>query len=888
MVLKSLKLQSAFNKSVLTLMIMLLTFAVMALSYSSIQTRLAQQNILVDGLAQRLHNRLDKFRSITNQLFNSLSDKPDVAQHNPVMLPLRPEFSALDKGTNKTETLVYGTHDASTVNIATQLTDFLDILWGGSKNNWNMYYLNGQDNSLTLVSTLPLKAMLRQHNAHNLTSLLSSRKAELLQQANKLDERESFSSIRRFLNPGANFYITMRTTFNQPGRLATVLAFDIPVSDLMTESLDINNLQLQTDDSTENDTDTETSLKTSWQLNMSGFSLDISTPLSGNALSLVYHVPLWSVISHSIHDFISVYLLLIVMLLIVLTRQWAYQAIIQQPIHRQETKPDLFRNMNREIVQYLPLGFVIYDIQQHVVVLSNEQAEQLIEHLNLQDMIDLSDESPEIIQVTINNEIYEVRQQTSRVIPNYRLITVRELDRELLINKRLQHAQQLLEQNKMIRKRLFTQLGQSLTKPLQQLSEGLRTLYTLTPLRHRQGLALQLQQITSLVDDVIMVNQIENNELTIRTIPFSFPQLLDDIIEEIHPLLQHKGIELLVNNACINEAERAGDSVLIKKMILLLLDYSLSQTHWGKLTIQISASSEHTDRLIVNIIDTGEGLDRDQLQNADFPFSATPLENDESHEHGMTLFLCRRIAKLLQGHIQVNTNLGIGASYLLEISLPFVKTASEPEEKLLDGVTILVDIVVDEVRRIAYRNLEHWGARCLSAEERFSGQQHDLMVTDDKSRLCGWGVLLTNDSSTIVTAPEQRQANYNINRQFSQAIFSLIENKMAVDDMEGSVAENTTDLWLQPEYFQMFEYTVPDDIDKLYTEIEHHDYAALSLTAHRLKGVFAMLNLEYGRTKCEQLEQHIHQRDNLNIQRFTSELEEHVRALLQQGRKQYE
>lgn len=885
MIFKSLKLHSAFNKSLLTLMIMLLILAVLSLSYTSIQTRLAQQNILINSLAQHLHNRLDQFRSITNQLFNSLSDQTDVSQHNPVMIPLKPEFYTLDKATNKTETLVYGAHTPSTVTIATELTDFLDILWGGSTNNWNMYYLNGQDNSLTLVSTLPLKAMLRQYNSHNLTSLLSARKAEMLQQANKLDERESFSPIRRFLNPAANFYITMRTTFNQPGRLATVLAFDIPVSDLITDNLDINNMQLQTDDNSESESDTEQSLKTSWQLNMSGFSLDISTPLLGNSLSLIYHVPLWSVINHSLHDFFYIYLLLILLMLTLLTRQWVSQSVLQQPIARQESKPNLFRNMNREIVQYLPLGFIIYDIEQHVVVLSNEQAEHLIEHLNLQDMLDLSDEDPEILQVTINNEIYEVRQQTSHVIPNYRLITVRELDRELLINKRLQHAHRLLEQNKGIRKRLFTQLGQSLVNPLQQLRDKLATLYTLTPLRHRQGLDLYLQQIQSLVDDIIMVNQIENSSLALSPTPFSFPQLLDDVIEQIEPLLQYKGIDLLVNNLCISEAERSGDPVLIKKMILLLLNYSLKHTHWGKLTIQISASSEHTDRLIVNIIDTGEGLVSDQVQNAEFPFSARQSDNQENCDQAMSLFVCRRIARLLQGDVRINTSPGIGASYVLELLLPYVNGSLEPEEKLLEGVTILVDIVVDEVRKIAYRSLESWGARCLSSEERFSGQQHDLMVTDDKSRLCGWAVLLTNDSSTIVTAPQQRQANYNINRQFSQAIFSLIENKIAVDDMEGSVAEKTTDLWLQPEYFQMFEYTVPDDIDKLYTEIEHNDYAALSLTAHRLKGVFAMLNLESGRTKCEQLEQHIHQRDNLNIQRTTSELEQHVRALLQQGRK---
>lgn len=38
-----------------------------------------------------------------------------------------------------------------------KMSDYLDILWGAETIPWSMYYLNGLDNSLILVSTLPLK-----------------------------------------------------------------------------------------------------------------------------------------------------------------------------------------------------------------------------------------------------------------------------------------------------------------------------------------------------------------------------------------------------------------------------------------------------------------------------------------------------------------------------------------------------------------------------------------------------------------------------------------------------------------------------------------------------------------------------------------------------------
>lgn len=55
---------------------------------------------------------------------------------------------------------------------------------------WSMYYLNGQDNSMILISTLPLKDLSSGFKETTVGSIVDSRRAEMLQQANALDERE--------------------------------------------------------------------------------------------------------------------------------------------------------------------------------------------------------------------------------------------------------------------------------------------------------------------------------------------------------------------------------------------------------------------------------------------------------------------------------------------------------------------------------------------------------------------------------------------------------------------------------------------------------------------------------------------------------------------------
>jgi two-component system sensor histidine kinase RcsD len=77
-----------------------------------------------------------------------------------------------------------------------KMSNYLDILWGAETIPWSMYYLNGLDNSLILVSTLPLKDLSSSFKESTISSVVESRRAEMLLQANTLDERETFSSLR--------------------------------------------------------------------------------------------------------------------------------------------------------------------------------------------------------------------------------------------------------------------------------------------------------------------------------------------------------------------------------------------------------------------------------------------------------------------------------------------------------------------------------------------------------------------------------------------------------------------------------------------------------------------------------------------------------------------
>ncbi|WP_348240657.1 Hpt domain-containing protein, partial [Salmonella enterica] len=71
---------------------------------------------------------------------------------------------------------------------------------------------------------------------------------------------------------------------------------------------------------------------------------------------------------------------------------------------------------------------------------------------------------------------------------------------------------------------------------------------------------------------------------------------------------------------------------------------------------------------------------------------------------------------------------------------------------------------------------------------------------------------------------------------------------------------------------------VPDDVKRLYTEAATSDVSALDQTAHRLKGVIAMLNMVPGKQLCETLEHLIRVIDAPGIEIYISDIDAYVKS----------
>jgi two-component system sensor histidine kinase RcsD len=432
----------------LLIIVLLVTMGVMV--QSAVNAWLKDKSYQVVDITHAIHKRVDAWRYVTWQMYDNIAATTTPSNGEGLQeTRLKQDVYYLEKPRRKTEALIFGSHDGSTLEMTQRISTYLDTLWGAESVPWSMYYLNGQDNSLILVSTLPLKDLASGFKESAIGNIVDSRRAEMLQQANALDERESFSSLRRLAWQNGH-YFTLRTTFNQPGHLATVVAFDLPINDLIPPGMALDSFRLEpeTAPAAARSNDKETTDSVSISFNDS--KIEISSALNTTGMRLIWQVPFGTLLLDTLQNILLPLLLNIGLLALAL---FGYSTFRHQPGRSTEVATSsaatnelrVLRAINEEIVSLLPLGLLVHDQEANRTIISNKIADHLLPHLNLQNITSMAEQHQGVIQATINNELYEIRLFRSQTASRTQIFIIRDQDREVLVNKKLKQAQRLYE-----------------------------------------------------------------------------------------------------------------------------------------------------------------------------------------------------------------------------------------------------------------------------------------------------------------------------------------------------------------------------------------------------------------------------------------------------------
>jgi signal transduction histidine kinase len=186
------------------------------------------------------------------------------------------------------------------------------------------------------------------------------------------------------------------------------------------------------------------------------------------------------------------------------------------------------------------------------------------------------------------------------------------------------------------------------------------------------------KHLLSLVTDVIDVAKIESDTVELHRDRLSVDDLLNELMETSAPLVKVKKNRLILHkNGLIGEA--LGDAVKLRQILLNLIGNAAKFTSNGLITLSaVRRAAPSGDWLEFAVTDTGIGISKAEQTRLFENFSQASVETAKLFGgSGLGLAICARLCTLMGGSIEVDSDPGRGARFL--VSLPVEIPVRRPE-----------------------------------------------------------------------------------------------------------------------------------------------------------------------------------------------------------------
>jgi len=205
-----------------------------------------------------------------------------------------------------------------------------------------------------------------------------------------------------------------------------------------------------------------------------------------------------------------------------------------------------------------------------------------------------------------------------------------------------------------------------------------------------------LTAMTNLLNSLLDISRLDAGVVTPDLEEFSMQRMIDRLSAEFTRRAQQKGLRFIAEPC---KAVVCSDPNLLSEIIQNLVSNAIRYTRTGSVTLR---GVDADGRCLIEVEDTGIGIETDQLQNIfkEFHQVKTPGSNKEGF--GLGLAIVRRLADLLQHEVTVRSTPGVGSCFT--VTLPTVQnhqagvSGGDPLDVVSDGeVSGLIVIIEDDI-----------------------------------------------------------------------------------------------------------------------------------------------------------------------------------------------
>lgn len=243
---------------------------------------------------------------------------------------------------------------------------------------------------------------------------------------------------------------------------------------------------------------------------------------------------------------------------------------------------------------------------------------------------------------------------------------------QALANQQHLQTQRLMlaaEARNTAKSQFFASISHEIRTPMNGIL-GMIELLQLTSINQKQQHYLSIieesgQLLLRIINDLLDFAKLEAGKFSL----YESSTHIENLFQQATTLLQHSVSPHTAIHIEINPQLPKFlliDGSRLQQILLNLLSNAIKFTSKGAILIRANLIDEHY--WFFEVIDTGEGMSPETLENLFQPFSQGK-NAQRKQGTGLGLAICKHLVELMSGHIIVNSRLGSGTSFRVELPL---------------------------------------------------------------------------------------------------------------------------------------------------------------------------------------------------------------------------
>jgi signal transduction histidine kinase/CheY-like chemotaxis protein len=258
-------------------------------------------------------------------------------------------------------------------------------------------------------------------------------------------------------------------------------------------------------------------------------------------------------------------------------------------------------------------------------------------------------------------------------------------------------------------------------------------------------LSRNARSLLELIEDVLDFAKIEAGEMRAVSVPFSPREIMEEAVSAVAERAREQKLELSIDFDEAVPQRVLGDGARVRQILVNLLGNAIKYTRQGSVTVRVFPCRYGLDEgLRYDVIDTGEGIPADQREQVFERFVRLPQSQGQHVPGtGLGLSIVRGLVNLMDGHVDLESEPGVGTYFSVFLPQPEAASAARTSEPQLErapprssGVHVL--LVEDDAdnRQVISAMLEQAGHHVDTAEHGLAALAataripYDLVLTD--------------------------------------------------------------------------------------------------------------------------------------------------------------